>query len=312
MTQPTTSPFGGPPEDRPTFTGNAPAPHGQSAYPPSGHPYPSNAHAYSAGPQHTPPQKTSGMAIAAFVVGIVSFLLAWIPVVNFVAIIGGLVALVLGILAINQARKGQVGGKGLAIAGVVLAALAVLIGILANVLFGVAINAVDDAVQQSLEDTENQLNDAGSEASEEEQAAAENAMLPLGQTAEVGEYTVTVTGVNLNANEIIANENQFNEPPTNQYVLVDISVVYNGDDEGDPWIDLSHSFQGTDARQYDSSSCTAVQPNPVMDVPTLTNGGAADYQVCMDVPAEAMDGASVFVEELLSFTDSSRAYWAVQ
>ncbi len=39
------------------------------------------------------------------------------------------------------------------------------------------------------------------------------------------------------------------EPPTNQYVLVDVSVVYNGDEEGDPWIDLTHAFQGTDARQ---------------------------------------------------------------
>ncbi len=48
-----------------------------------------------------------------------------------------------------------------------------------------------------------------------------------------------------------------------------------------------------------------------MDVPTLTKGGAADYQVCMDVPTEAMAGASVFVEETLSFNDS-RAYWGVQ
>ncbi|KAE8764086.1 DUF4190 domain-containing protein [Georgenia thermotolerans] len=282
----------------------------QPGYGPAQAPY-TPGQPYAGGPQQ-PGRPSSGLAIAAFVIGIVAFLMAWIPVINVVAIIGGIVAVVLGAIALSKASKGQAGGKGLAIAGLVLSGLAIVGAILMNVVFGAALSAVDDAVQESIQDSEDQANDLGSEVSAEEQAAAEEALLPLGQSAEVGDYTVTVTGVNLNANDIITAENMFNEEPTNQYVLVDLSVVYNGDEEGDPWIDLTHSFQGTDARQYDSSSCNAVEPNSIMDVPTLTQGGSADYQVCMDVPAAAMEGASVFVEEIFSFTDDSRAYWSVQ
>ncbi|KAE8764085.1 DUF4190 domain-containing protein [Georgenia thermotolerans] len=272
---------------------------------------------YAGGPQQ-PGRPGSGLAIAAFVIGIVAFLMAWIPVINIVSIIGGIVAVILGAIALSKARKGQAGGKGLAIAGLALSGVAIIGAILMNVVFGAAISsAVDDAVQESIRDTENQLEDLGTDVSaEEETAAAEEQAaaaeaLPLGQSAEVGDYTVTVKGVNLNANEVMADENLYNDEPTNQYVLVDVSVAYNGDDEGDAWLDLNHVFQGSDSRQYDWVDCEAIEPNSVMDAPTLTAGGTADYQVCMDVPPAAIEGGTVFVEDAFPF-DGTRAYWAAK
>ena len=110
---------------------------------------------------------------------------------------------------------------------------------------------------------------------------------------------------------LVAAENQFNSPPAGQYVLVELTVTYNGADEGDPWLDLSPEFIGTDARKYDSNSCSVVIPHEASDVPTLLAGGTASYQVCMDVPPTAIEGGRVEVSESFTF-DGVSAVWAVQ
>ena len=302
-------------------------PYGATGQPYSEQPYGAPAQPFGApgqpyavpGQQHYPPQPNraaNGLAVAALVVGILSILLAWIPVINIVAIIGGLVAVVLGALALNKIKKSGQGGKGLAIAGLILGALSVVAGILVNVALGAFVSEVETAVeeQQSAAGIDPPQQSTGAEESVDpaDAAPAESGdVLALGQSAELDEYTVTVTGISLNANDALAAANTFNEAPTGQYVMADVSVVYNGAEEGDPWIDLSFVFQGTDARQYDESSCTAVTPTPVFDVPTLVAGGAADFQVCMDLPPEAIEGGSFFVEPIFSF-DGTRATWNIR
>ncbi|MFD1505453.1 hypothetical protein FE374_02325 [Georgenia yuyongxinii] len=276
---------------------------------------------YAPPPPYAAQRPGSGMAIAAFVIGIVALLLAWIPVINVIAIIGGIVAVVLGIISIRKVGRGEAGGKGFAITGIVLAGLAIIGSILMNVVFGAVLNEVDKTVQRELESAsavvEEQAADAEAALDAEESAAVDGAAapagdaLPLGQSGQMGDYTVAVNAVNLNANEVMADANLFNSAPEHQYVLLDISVVYNGDEEGDPWFDLLFTYGGSDGRQYDDTGCMATEPNSVVDVPTLTNGGAADYQVCLDVPAAATEGGELFVEETLSF-DDNRVYWAVQ
>ncbi len=72
-----------------------------------------------------PPQQTSGLAIAALVVGILG-------VVTFCSPIG-LVALILGIVALGQigGEDSRVGGRGMAIAGIILGTISLLLGIVA-------------------------------------------------------------------------------------------------------------------------------------------------------------------------------------
>ncbi|WP_448070867.1 DUF4190 domain-containing protein [Georgenia yuyongxinii] len=281
---------------------------------------------YAPQPPYPASRPGSGMAIAAFVIGIVALLLAWIPVINVISIVGGIVAVVLGVIAVRKVARGEGGGKGLAVTGIVLAGLAIIGSILINVVFGAVLTEIDKTVQRELGsasavveeevaagDAEAALDAAESAAAAavDGEAAPAGDALPLGQSAEMGEYTVAVDAVNLNANEVMADPSLFNSAPEHQYVLLDISVVYNGDEEGDPWFDLLFTFGGSDGRQYDDTGCMATEPNSVVDVPTLTNGGAADYQICLDVPAAATDGGEFFVEETLSF-DDNRVYWAVQ
>jgi hypothetical protein len=279
-------------------------PPGQPPYgpPPGGYP--------PYGGQQPAARKGSGVAISALVLGIIALFLCWVPIVNNFAAILAVVGLGLGVPALISARRGKRTGSGLAVASVILSVLA-LVGVLATQAF---YSSVIDDVTNDLDNSapippSDPTGDPESSAADASGAAA--AVLPLGQPGHLTDYTVTVDWVTPNGNEIVAAENKFNSPPSGQYVLLGVTVSYSGAKEGDPWLDLTTEFIGTDARKYDTSSCSAVLPNEVSDVPTLLAGGTASYQVCMDVPPTAIEGGRVEVSESFSFDDVS-AVWAIQ
>ncbi len=73
----------------------------------------------------------TGLAVASMVIGIVSFFVGWcgwlIPL--------PLTGLVLGIVALQKANRGQAGGKGMAITGIILSSLAALASVLAIIAY---------------------------------------------------------------------------------------------------------------------------------------------------------------------------------
>jgi hypothetical protein len=96
--------------------------------PPGGYPPPppgswGGPGGYGPPPPGYGPQQTNGLAVASLVLGIIG-------VISFFFFVGGIigiVALVLGIVAIQRARKGQAGGKSMAIAGTILGGTAIVI-----------------------------------------------------------------------------------------------------------------------------------------------------------------------------------------
>jgi len=83
-------------------------------------------------PQPPLPKKSSGLALASLIVGIVAFLAGWVPV--FGALIG-VAAVVLGIFTLRKRQS-----KGMAITGIVLGAVALLTSILMTISVGVAMS----------------------------------------------------------------------------------------------------------------------------------------------------------------------------
>lgn len=84
-----------------------------------------------------PATPTSGLAVAALIVGLASLVLWWIPLVGWLLPVA---AIAFGVVGINQTADGAQQGRGMAIAGVVLGSIAllllVLLGILIFGLFG--------------------------------------------------------------------------------------------------------------------------------------------------------------------------------
>ena len=80
-------------------------------------------------PVQSPP---TGMSVAALVLGIIGILTA----IFLLGGLLGLVAVILGVLALGKIRRGEAGGRGMAIGGIVTGALAMLFTLLLLVTVG--------------------------------------------------------------------------------------------------------------------------------------------------------------------------------
>ncbi len=239
---------------------------------------------------------------------------------NVVGILLGLAAATLGVISLVTGKRTSSGTNGLAITAVAIGGFAV-VGAVA-VLSVYSSNSSGSTSASLSKDTNSPVASPSQSATSMPSPTAAATPPPSGSAAQphalgtvalLGkEYQAAVTGVKLNANADIAANNRYNDSPEGQYVLVDIAVTFVGSGEGTPWLDLSPVFVGSDARQYDASSCGASLTNGEMDVPTLEPGGSATYQVCMDVPTGAIEGGKVFIENDWSYRDQRRTYWAVR
>lgn len=84
---------------------------------------------------------TSGMAIAALVLGIIAIISSWVPIVNNFSFLLGLIGLVFAIIAMVGVFRGKKGGKGIAIASLVI-----------NILSLVIVLATQSAYSQAIDD----------------------------------------------------------------------------------------------------------------------------------------------------------------
>ncbi|MBF4993241.1 DUF4190 and DUF4352 domain-containing protein [Arthrobacter gandavensis] len=280
---------------------------------------------YGYGGQGYPPppgllqsNKGRGMALAGLILGIVALFLFWIPIISWVALVMALVGLGLGIAALVTAVRERTSARGLSIAAVVVSGVALLASILVTAFWGALFSAVDDEASNNSSSTitrgatDSPPVSGSATSSSSASATASAQLLPLGTAGEVGDYAVTVSSVQLGATDAILGFNEFNQAPEGQYVLITLDVVYNGTEEGDPWLDLRTNFVGSDNRQYDESTCLAVLDLQGTSVPTLENGGEAQYEVCMDVPAAALPGQRVLVEDTFGLTEPTEASWQTE
>ncbi|MEJ6490630.1 hypothetical protein PQI23_12955 [Leucobacter sp. USCH14] len=124
----------------------APAAPGHGALPPQGPQGPQQGY----GPGGYPPAQPKGLAIAALVVGIASLVFFWFWILG---LLGGIAAVILGILALRKRQS-----KGMSLTGLITGGVAVLasIGVLVFSLFilGSVINAGNGAINELEQMTE--------------------------------------------------------------------------------------------------------------------------------------------------------------
>ena len=97
---------------------------------------------------------TSGLAIAALIVGVVSLLFA--VFIFPLGLIGGVIGAILGFIARGKIRRGEAGGNGIALGGIVTSLLAIAIAIFVGVILvqffeRIADCADPDLTQEELE-----------------------------------------------------------------------------------------------------------------------------------------------------------------
>lgn len=108
------------------------------------------------------------MRVASFVISLIALCTCWIPCVGWMAAIPAAIGLLLGIIGCIAAKKGE--GKGLGIAGIILGAIAVFVGI-AN------FHATDKAMKElKSESSSEQFESSFKKALEESRARFEKSM----------------------------------------------------------------------------------------------------------------------------------------
>lgn len=128
--------------------------------------------------------------------------------------------------------------------------------------------------------------------------------IPIGQKAKIGSnWEITILEIVPDAWSIIEAENMFNEPPEEgyQYVMAKVQVSYIGEESGTPWVDLSLRYLGSDGNAY--SEGVGVVPKAFSDIGEQFPGATAEGNVGWAVPADAVSGGKIIVEESFSFED---------
>ena len=269
-------------------------------------------------PQVAAPQK-KGFAVTALVLGIVAIVGSWIPFLSIGSIMIGLVGLVFGIIAVVKALKGTAAGKVMAFIGTGLSALAIILGFVST---SAGISAVDEAIDEFDEEitasTEPaasepaapaETEEAAAEEPEEEPAAAEQGTrdnpYPAGSTLGTDEVEVVLGDANWNADDVIAEENQFNEEPVDgaTYVLLPVTITNVASAEPiTPWLELEVFYVAPDGRSFDEAS--VVSPDDVTDIDDLYEGGTGNGNVVFEIPTDVQEGG-VWGVELGWFSDTA-------
>jgi hypothetical protein len=163
--------------------------------------------------------------------------------------------------------------------------------------------------------------DAGDEAGTDEGSSDDDAALgtrddplEIGTRIEMGDWTLAVTDVELDATEAVMDEFEFNDPPVDgrQFVMVSVDATYEGDDSGEAWIDFSWAIVGGAGNTFGTGMhdyCGLI-PDPLDDTGETFPGGEISGNVCISVAADQLVGATIRVEELMSF-DDTRAFYAL-
>jgi hypothetical protein len=122
-----------------------------------------------------------GFGIAGLILGIIAFIFAFIPCFGWVALIPGIIAIALSIVALSQANKAN-GAKGLIIAALVVSIFGTSVAILQGFIFAgilhegprwknqierVLDEEIGEELQDAFEDVEDELEEALEELEEE-------------------------------------------------------------------------------------------------------------------------------------------------
>lgn len=97
-------------------------------------------------------ERTSGLAIAGFIIAILAILGSWVPILNNVSFFFAVISLILGIIGLVAIRKGKRVGQGLAVATIILSVLTFVVVLATQSFFGKVADEVGNSVNESVND----------------------------------------------------------------------------------------------------------------------------------------------------------------
>lgn len=136
-------------------------------------------------------------------------------------------------------------------------------------------------------------------ASAEAELGSRDKPVAQGQTVNLddgmgGLWEVTVGPSLLDANDLVAEENRFNDTPPEgfQYALLPVKAQYLGDETGNPAWDLDFAFVSSSGTTHKEFDVSVVGPNELSNSNELYAGGTAEGNVVIAVPSEDIENGT--------------------
>ncbi len=97
-------------------------------------------------------ERTSGLAIAGFIIAILAILGSWVPILNNVSFFFAIISLIFGIIGFIAIKKGKKVGQGLAIATIILSILTGVVVLATQSFYGKVADKVSNSVTETVND----------------------------------------------------------------------------------------------------------------------------------------------------------------
>lgn len=235
------------------------------------------------------------------------------------------VGLVLSIVGLVRTAGGRRKGRGIAIAGVIVSILMTVLATVAVVALVVLVRDAAEDVGGSLEELRDippvtepspSLEPPPGDTAlpppvdpdvVDPDVVDPAALLPVGEAAELDGLRLTVTGVDLAADALVAAESADNPPPSGRYVVVSGTVENVSTQEQDVYSGINIAYVSTTGAAHDEFSCGATIAGAAADADPLVPGASADLRWCLDVPVEEVGGGRV---QAVAGLGSGSAAWA--
>lgn len=127
--------------------------------------------------------------------------------------------------------------------------------------------------------------------------------IPTGESATIADWEIKVIGTTPDANQAVAEGNQF--------FIARIEATYVGEESGDFWIDISLSSVDDGGVVYDGldASCGVI-PDNISDRGEAFPGATIQGNTCWSVQSQGVDSLVMIVEPLFSW-DGERLFFAL-
>lgn len=221
-------------------------------------------------PNGYPPAPKNGLGTAGFVLGLLATLFAVIPIIGVVAWPLGILGLIFGLVGLSRASNGMATNKGLAVAGAVLSAVALVICMVWVAAFGTAAGEIDaeiDALAPPAVDT----------------ATAPETTLAFGQTWTSDNGNTIVAGTP----DVRPSESPFSSGET--VVSVPVTLTNNGTEE---WATVFTTYGGTlnstpaeeSTGEGDWLYSTPLAPGASVTLTKVFVGGPGEFTLSISTP----------------------------
>jgi hypothetical protein len=137
--------------------------------------------------------------------------------------------------------------------------------------------------------------------------------IPIGEAGQIGDFTLTVTGVIPQADAWVAEANPFAAPPTegNQFTVASVTMTFTGSGIGIPYVQMGFYAVAASGIEYGhvTSGCGEL-PTGLDSARDVFPGGTVTYDICWQIPVA--DAGSLVLRVDSSDADVTPSWFALE